>query len=308
MASSGGVRERLSQGLVLFDGAMGTMLQAQGLPPGDPPEEWVLSRPEVVRGIHAAYSAAGAEVALTATLGTPRLWLHRREGRAWVEEILRRAVEIARSVAPTGGLVLGDLGPTGGLEEAGLRGTGPLRAAYGAIAEVLTRSGVEGILLETYYDLAEATLALREVREASPLPVGVSLAPERVGDGFALRSGERVEQAVRALEEAGASWLGANCIPEGDAMVDLARALRPLTGLPLVFQPGAGRAAFQGGQAVYRVSPAAFAGHLVALADAGANGVGGCCGTTPAHIAEARWALERWGGRPRCGESAVGTR
>jgi methionine synthase I (cobalamin-dependent) len=251
--------EVLARGPLILDAAMGTRLVAERLDlRDDDPCLWNLSRAEAVRAIHRRDVAAGAGAVLSNTFGANRPWL-RRFGRAGaVRAVNRRAVELAREAAGPDRLVLGSIGPAASNEP----------ESYREQAEELAGAGVDALLFETHR-LDQAEAALRAVRGLSPAPLLVSLVdwPEPLGE------------ATRRLAECGASALGVNCVPGMDAAVRLAESLRRVTGLPLIVKPSAG------GPGQAPASPQSFAEAVPRLRALGLLLVGGCCGTTEAHVA-----------------------
>ncbi len=271
---------------VLLDGGMGTLLQDSGLEDGAPGELWNLENPDAVRAAHAAYAEAGARLLTTNTFGgtRPRLDMHGLGDR--VGEVNRTAAQLARSVADERGLlVAGDLGPTGEL----LAPLGNLtrEEAQALFAEQLTalvEGGIDLVLVETLSDLGEADAALAASREvASGLPVAVTMSFDT---NLRTMMGVRPGDAVAHLAAAGADAVGANCGRGPEEMEIIAAemaqaARRPAPGRPVERRPPAG-----GGRPLrvrrHRRRPGC-ARHR--LAELGIDLVGGCCGSTPAHIA-----------------------
>lgn len=278
---------------VLLDGGMGTLLQDRGLEDGAPGELWNFENPDAVRAAHTAYADAGARVLTTNTFGgtRPRLDMHGLGDR--LGEVNRTAARIARSVADDHGLlVAGDLGPTGEL----LAPLGTLTAdeAQTIFAEQLTalvEGGIDLVLVETLSDLGEADAALAAAREVAPdLPVAVTMSFDtNVRTMMGVRPGE----AVTHLAAAGADAVGANCGRGPGEMEIIAAQMvqaRP-DGLLLVAQSNAGLPQVVSDHFEYDATPGDLAAHAARLAGLGIDLVGGCCGSTPAHIAAVRAAL-----------------
>ena len=272
---------------VLLDGGMGTLLQDAGLEDGAPGELWNLENPDAVRAAHAAYADAGARVLTTNTFGgtRPRLDMHGLGER--LAEVNRAAAQLARSVADERGLlVAGDLGPTGEL----LAPLGTLTAeeAQALFAEqlaALVEGGIDLVLVETLSDLAEADAALAAAREVAPdLPVVVTMSFDT---NLRTMMGVRPGDAVTHLAAAGADAVGANCGRGPEEMEVIAAELaRARTGdLLLVAQSNAGLPQVVGDHFEYDATPAELAAHAGRLAELGIDLVGGCCGSTPEHIA-----------------------
>ncbi len=278
---------------VLVDGGMGTLLQDRGLDDGGAGELWNVERPDDVRACHAAYAAVGARLLTTNTFGgtRPRLQMHGLEDR--VLELNRAAAEIARSVADAYGLlVAGNLGPTGEL----LAPLGTMEPAEATefFAEQLAGlrdGGIDVVLIETMSDLAEVAAAIAAARAVVPdVPV---LATMSFDTNLRTMMGVRPGDAVRQLAAAGADAVGANCGRGPGEMAAIAAQLaeaRP-EGLLLVAQSNAGLPQVVGDHFEYDASPAEMAGHAAELRDLGIDLIGGCCGSTPAHLDAMRTAL-----------------
>jgi 5-methyltetrahydrofolate--homocysteine methyltransferase len=272
---------------VLLDGGMGTLLQDAGLEDGAPGELWNLENPDAVRAAHAAYAEAGARLLTTNTFGgtRPRLDMHGLGDR--IGEVNRNAARIARSVADERGLlVAGDLGPTGELLEP--LGTMTREEAQALFAEqlvALVEGGIDLVLVETLSDLGEADAAIAAAQEVAPgLPVVVTMSFDT---NVRTMMGVRPGDAVVHLAAAGADAVGANCGRGPEEMeIIAAEMVRARTGdLLLVAQSNAGLPQVVGDHFEYDATPDQLAGHASRLAELGIDLVGGCCGSTPAHIA-----------------------
>ncbi len=272
---------------VLLDGGMGTLLQDMGLEDGEPGELWNLENPDAVRAAHRAYAEAGARLLTTNTFGgtRPRLELHGLGDR--VGEVNRAAARLARSVADERGLlVAGDLGPTGEL----LAPLGPLTSeeAQALFAEQLVglvEGGIDLVLVETLSDLGEADAALAAARQVAPdLPVAVTMSFDT---NTRTMMGVRPGDAVAHLARAGADAVGANCgRGPGEMEIIAAEMVRARTDdVLLVGQSNAGLPQLVGDHFEYDATPGDLAAHAARLAELGIDLVGGCCGSTPAHIA-----------------------
>jgi 5-methyltetrahydrofolate--homocysteine methyltransferase len=280
-------------GPVLLDGGMGTLLQERGLDDGAAGELWNVERAEVVRQCHEEYAAAGARVLTTNTFGgtRPRLAIHGLKDR--VHELNLAAASIARSVADAHGLlVAGDLGPTGELLEP--LGTMTAEQAEELFAEQLAGlrdGGIDLVLVETMSDLGETQAAIRAARSVVPdLPVAATMSFDT---NLRTMMGVRPAEAAAALAAAGADAVGANCGRGPEEMEVIAEQLaeaRP-EGALLVAQSNAGLPQVVGDHFEYDRSPADLAEHSRVLQKLGIDLLGGCCGSTPAHIAAMRDAL-----------------
>ena len=272
---------------VLLDGGMGTLLQDMGLEDGDPGELWNLENPDAVRAAHAAYAEAGARLLTTNTFGgtRPRLELHGLGDR--VAEVNRTAARLARSVADERGLlVAGDLGPTG--ELLAPLGTLTHEEAHELFAEQLSglvEGGIDLVLVETLSDLGEADAAIAAAQQVAPdLPVAVTMSFDT---NTRTMMGVRPGDAVAHLARAGADAVGANCGrgPEEMELIAAAMVQARVDGVLLIAQSNAGLPQIVGDQFEYDATPGDLATHAARLAELGVDLVGGCCGSTPAHIA-----------------------
>lgn len=271
-----------SDGLLL-DGGMGTQLEAAGITPGGGVN---LSHPDGVQGVHQRYVAAGAGALITNTLTLNRI--HGGGPDVNLDAANRAGARLARSAAGATVFVLGDISATGQmLEPYGDYTELQFEEAYAEQALSLAEAGVNGFMLETFYDLREALCALRGCRRAAPtLPILASMTFQSAERGGRTMMGNSAADCARALAEAGADAIGANCgeiTPQQMAIV--IGHMRDVTRLPLIAQPNAGLPTLQGDKAVFTMTPEAFATGVAACRAAGATLLGGCCGTTPAHIA-----------------------
>jgi 5-methyltetrahydrofolate--homocysteine methyltransferase len=276
----------------IADGGMGTELQRSGLEPGGCGDAWNLTHPEAVQEIQRRYVDAGAQIILTNTFGTNRFVLSRYDLEARVADIARAAAINARAAAGTRAYVLGDIGPCGGfLEPLGDIGADELAATWHAAIKAMVDEGVDGVIFETMTALDEITLGIGVARSLNVPLIVASMAYDPVrGGGFKTMMGVSPAQGARACVEAGAHVVGANCgRMEPEDFVTVAREMREATSAPLIVQPNAGQPTLVGDAIVYPRDPASLAPALVELSRHAAI-VGGCCGTTPAHIAAYRAA------------------
>jgi 5-methyltetrahydrofolate--homocysteine methyltransferase len=270
--------------VLLADGATGTNYQNMGIEPGVAPEEWVIDEPEHVRELHRRFVAAGSDLVLTCSFGGTSLRLadERLAGRA--VEVNRRAAELAREAVGEDVLVAGSLGPTGHLTEP----LGPLTralavATYAEQARALADGGVDLLVLETFFSLDEGLWALEGITSVSDLPLVVSYSFDQ---GTKTMMGLTPTQVVEAFAPLGVAAIGANC---GKSLDDTDRIVEGLLaaadGLPLWVKPNAGVPRMVRDAVVYDAGPDDLARHLAGYAAQGARIVGGCCGSTPEHIA-----------------------
>ncbi len=277
--------------ILLLDGAMGTQLQARGLQPGETPELWNLTRPDDVRAIHEAYFQAGAQVVYSNTFGANRAKYH---GDAPLADVIAAGVAIAREAASGASasdcrrFVALDIGPTGRL----LKPAGDFEfdAAYDAFAEQVrigAEAGADLVVIETMADAYELKAAVLAAKENANLPV---LATVALGNDGKLLTGADVDCVAALLEGLRVDAVGFNCGFGPEKMLACVRRLASLTSLPIIAKPNAGMPRVEDGRTVYDLGPEDFAKGVVALIDAGASIVGGCCGSTPAHVAALRAA------------------
>jgi 5-methyltetrahydrofolate--homocysteine methyltransferase len=281
------------------DGAMGTQLLARGLTSGECGMLWNLQRPADVGGIHLAYRNAGCDLITTNSFGGSRFALERHGLAARGSELNRAAAQVARAAAGENGWVLGDVGPFGDfLEPIGDTTAADLRAAFQTQMAALIQGGADAILVETMSDPAEAVVGVEAAKACdAKIPVIVTYAFQKTAPGeFRTLMGTSVTAAIQRATAAGAEIVGANCgtALSLDDYVELAEQLIAAAGnAPVIVQPNAGSPRLENGQTVYDATPeqmAATAGKLLA---AGVRIIGGCCGTTPAHLAAMNRASQR---------------
>jgi 5-methyltetrahydrofolate--homocysteine methyltransferase len=272
------------------DGAMGTMLFQRGLEPGQPPESITLSRPGVLEEIARLYLDAGSDILQTNTFGGSPLKLALHGLDAETEAVNREAVLAVRRVAGDRAHVCASCGPSGRLlEPYGDVSAAAVRDSFRRQLAALCAAGVDGVIVETMTDLAEAQLAVRAAKDVSPgIPVLATMTFDATPRGFFTIMGVSVAAAAAGLLEAGADAVGSNCGSGIEQMVQVAREFRRHTAVPLVIQANAGLPRAVDGRTVYDETPAFFADQSRELAELGVSVIGGCCGTTPGHIAALR--------------------
>ncbi|MDQ3242239.1 MAG: bifunctional homocysteine S-methyltransferase/methylenetetrahydrofolate reductase [Gemmatimonadota bacterium] len=272
------------QQVVVFDGAMGTMLYAKGVFINQCYDELDLRAPDLVREVHSAYVKAGAEIIETNTFGANRTKLTPYGLESQVEEINKAAARIAREEAGDNVLVAGAVGPLGvRLEPFGPTSASEAREIFGEQMKALKEGGADFFLLETFADLAEieqAILAAREVDAAMPI-----VAQMTIGTDCLTPYGASAEDIAKALDAFGADILGLNCSVGPQIILDAVEKMTKVTRKKLSAQPNAGMPREVGGRSMYMASPEYMATYAAHLVRAGARVVGGCCGTTPEHIA-----------------------
>ena len=271
--------EKLGKELLFFDGGMGTLLQKEGLLPGELPENWNIEKPEIIRGIHKAYYAAGSNILLTNTFGANRIKYSRQPYE--LEQVITAAVGHVKSVDEDVIVAL-DVGPTGKL----LRPMGDLtfEEAYDTFKEVMVygeRAGAQVIHIETMSDTYEVKAAVLAAKENTSLPVFATLIFDRHGK---LLTGGDVPSVVALLEGLGVDALGMNCGMGPEQMLPILQEMVNYTSLPIIVKPNAGLPKQKEGHTYYDVVPERFAAALQEIVKNGACVIGGCCGTTPEHI------------------------
>jgi methionine synthase / methylenetetrahydrofolate reductase (NADH) len=287
--------QRLGEGPLLCDGAMGTVLYARGVGLDACFDVLNVNNARLVQGVHADYIAAGADCIETNTFGANRfkLAVHGLEGQ--VRDINRRGVRLARDVRESAGRdvwVLGSIGPLGKyLEPLGTVTADEARAAFHEQAEALLEGGIDAFVVETFSDLAEIRLAIEAIRSVTDVPIVAQMAFTDEAVTFMGRAPAEVARDLRAL---GVDAMGANCSVGSSTLYDVLERMVPEAGgLPLAIQPNAGLPSRIGERLIYLSSPSYMAEYAGRMVEAGARLVGGCCGTTPQHTAAMRETLDR---------------
>ena len=267
----------------LLDGATGSNLRAAGMPAGVCSETWVRTHPDVLQALQRAYVDAGSEIVLAPTFGANRVLLAHHGLEHEVEPLNRALVALSREAVGMDALVAGDITTTGEPvlpgEDAAYR---RLLDVYTEQAEALLAAGVDLFFIETLMGLTEGMAALEAVRALCDLPVLCSFSVQ--ADGKCYFDGS-IFDAAEILPELGADAIGVNCSNGPDLLDSVVRGVKAVSPVPILAKPNAGLPVMtDDGRAVYSMGPEAFAGHMKALIDTGASLLGGCCGTTPAHI------------------------
>lgn len=286
--------QALAERTLLCDGAMGTMLQQAGLSHGDCPEQWNLTHPDVVAGIHAAYFDAGSDIVLTNTFGATPIKLALYHLADKTEEFNRAAVRLARKAAGSDRYVLGDMGSCGGLlEPYGDLKPEEAEEAFLKQASALAQEDLDGIIIETMTDLEEMKLALKAARQATSLPVIVSMSYQNGAVPHRTLMGQKTTDCALALKDAGASVIGSNCGVGSAEMLEIIREIHAVCGdTPLIAQSNAGLPVVEAGKTIFPETPQDMAVRTKDFLNLGIRILGGCCGTSPEHIRALRQALD----------------
>ena len=277
--------------IYVFDGAMGTMLHQAGLEPGKCPELWNIEEPAKITAIHSQYVAAGANIIETNTFGANRIKLSHYGLENQVAALNTAAVAAARQAAGTHVKVAGSVGPTGKF----IKPLGELSFddAYEVFYEqisALDQAGIDYILIETVIDIQEMRAALLAAKAATQKPIICQLSFD--ADGRTV-TGTDPRTAAITLEAMGANILGANCSLGPAQLLPVIEILAQSCSLPISVQPNAGMPQLVNGQTVFPMTAEEMAGWIPKLAAAGASFIGGCCGTTPAHIKAIKQTVDK---------------
>jgi methionine synthase I (cobalamin-dependent) len=286
------LKERIKQDLFLLDGAMGTQLISRGIEVGKCNDYLNVESPDVVFDIHRSYFEAGSDAVITNTFGANKYALGRHGFAEEVVKINKAGAQIARRSAGQEKYVLGDIGPSGDfLEPLGNVKPEELKEAFAEQAKALLDGGVEGFIIETMTALDEAAIAIEAVKSiGGDLPVLASMSFDRAGGDFKTMMGVGVDAAVAQMISSGVDAAGFNCGTISlDEYVELAEkfvsSVRALSADVIVYaEPNAGKPELVEDRVVYKVSPEDFAAAAEKIHSAGVNIIGGCCGTSPAHI------------------------
>ncbi|ARE86417.1 homocysteine S-methyltransferase family protein [Clostridium formicaceticum] len=276
------LKKMLREKVLMFDGAMGTMLQKMGLKTSQCPEIYNLENKEVIKSIHKGYIEAGCDIIQTNTFGGNRIKLSQYGFGDKVEEINRQAVALAKETAKEGNLVAGDIGPIGKL----LYPLGELtfEEAYEIFfqqAKALIEAGADLINIETMSDIKEAKAAVMAVKDIADIPIVCSMTFQ---ENMRTLTGSDPKTVVTVLEALGVDVIGANCGFGPDMMIKILKEMCDVSDRPLIVQPNAGLPKLVEGTSIYDLSPEKMANYVEDLVLSGANIVGGCCGTTPEHL------------------------
>ena len=276
---------------ILLDGATGTELYKRGMPNGACTEQWVLDHPEALVELQRAYVEAGSQVIIAPTFGANRIKLEQHGIRGQVQEYNRRLVELTRKAAGDRALVAGDMAPTGCfIAPFGEHSFEELVDVYTEQAAALEQAGVDLFLVETTMTMPEARAAVLACKSVSDKPVWVTFTCDENGRTL---SGTDVLAALIVMQGMGVSAFGLNCSSGPEQMLEQIRRLTEYAAVPLIAKPNAGLPEIVEGKTVFHCPPQTFAAYVKEFAAAGVRVFGGCCGTTPEHIAALKEAVEQ---------------
>jgi 5-methyltetrahydrofolate--homocysteine methyltransferase len=281
--------QRIAEGEILIsDGAMGTFLHARGLGAGECPESWCISHPEVVKGIAEAYIARGSVIVESNSFGGCSLRLEHYHLAGKVREINLAAVALAREAMGNKGYVAASVGPTAQFvkQEGGKASLAQLYDSFAEQMMALAEGGADALCVETMSSMLEAVQAIRAAKENTRLPVLCTFTFDATPRGFFTMMGVTPERAAREAVAAGADIVGTNCGNGIANMIEIVRIMRAaVPQVPILVHANAGMPVVENGTTVFKETPEYMASRVGELIQAGANIIGGCCGTNPDHIA-----------------------
>lgn len=278
------LKNRLKEGPVLLDGAMGSLLMDMGLHSGQPPEEWSMKYPERIGKAHQLYYEAGSDILQTNTFGASHYRLKECGIAEYHDLVNQKAVEICREYGGDS-LVSGDIGPSGLLiEPLGPAKPTDLKDTYVRQAKVLEDSGVDLFSIETMIDIEEAVLAVEAIRQVSDKSIIANMTYAKTDNGYFTVMGNPLSECVNKLTDAGADIIGTNCNLDSVELRGLAEEILTLTQYPVSIKPNAGQPILDGSAVHYGQTAEQFVNGMVEIYKMGINILGGCCGSTPAYI------------------------
>lgn len=274
---------KLTENILLLDGATGSNLMASGMPRGICTETWVIEHKDIFQELQRAYIAAGSQVIYAPTFGGNRINLAKHSLTDRIEEINRTLVGYSRELAGDGVYVAGDITTSGSfITVDGDYTYDDAFKMYQEQIKILADSGIDLIAAETMINIEETLAAVDAANSVCDLPIMCTMTVE--ADGSIFSGGNAIEAAV-SLEAAGADAVGINCSVGPDQLVSVVRSIRENVSIPVIAKPNAGMPTIDDkGNAVYSMNPEDFASYMKILIENGASVVGGCCGTTPAFI------------------------
>lgn len=274
---------KLTEQVVLLDGATGSNLMASGMPRGICTETWVIDHKEIIQKLQRSYLQAGSQIIYAPTFGGNRLNLEKHGLADRIKEINCTLVNYAKELAADGVYIAGDITTSGSfIADEGDYTYEDAFQMYQEQISILAEAGVDLLVAETMINIEETLAAVDAAASVCDLPIMCTMTVE--ADGSIFSGGNAVEAAL-SLEAAGADAVGINCSVGPDQLVSVVRSIHEAVSIPVIAKPNAGMPVIDdNGMAVYNMSPDAFASHMKVLIENGASIVGGCCGTTPAFI------------------------
>ena len=282
--AKGTISDAVKNGRILIsDGAWGTFLQKKGLQPGECPEFWCVERPDDVREIASSYIEAGADMVQANSFGASSFKLEHYNLADRVDEINEAAAKLSREAAGEDKWVIASMGPTGKMLLMGDVTEEELYDAFKAQAISLEKGGADAVCIETMSDIEEAELAVKAVKENTDLEIICTFTFEKTLNGdFRSMMGVDPVSAAEAMLDAGADIIGTNCGNGIERMIDIVKTIRSATDAPILVHANAGLPQLVNGENIFPETPEEMAAQVPVLIAAGANIIGGCCGTTPA--------------------------
>ena len=272
----------INKKVVILDGATGTEFIKCGMPQGVSPELWALENPDVVGSVHNAYIESGSDIVYVPSFGANRTKLEEFDLTARLYEINRSLAESVKKNVGGRALAFGDIAPTGKfVEPFGELAFEDAVDIYKEQVKALVDGGVDGFVIETMIDLQETRAAVLAIKETCDLPLMVSMTFD---EHMLTLTGNDPLSSLITLQALGIDAFGCNCSTGPRSMVELIKTIKPYAKIPLLAKPNAGMPKLVNGETVFDMGAEEFAAFVEKLADAGANLIGGCCGTTPAHI------------------------
>jgi len=268
----------VENGPAITDGSWGTQMQKRGLKRGQNPDSWNISQADLVREVAEQYVNAGSQIILTNTFGASRLSLANFDLADKIVDINQAGVRISKEAAGERAFVFASIGPTGKMLITGETTTEELQSVFQEQANAQAQAGADGIIIETMIDIEEARIAAIAAKQTG-LPVIVSMVYDSSEDKDHTMMGNTPEEVVAAISQIGVDGIGANCGQGIEAFLPICRRLRQATDLPIWIKPNAGLPEVEDDVVVFRTSPQEFVQYVPDLILAGADFIGGCCGT-----------------------------